>query len=480
MAVYSALVCLIILFVSSTQAQNAGLIVIPSTVTPELGAYYINKLGSGFAYYRLLTQRNNAGTNAYALVNNISADADPISAARTISPLRGFYSKGGIGGKVTVEIFYKLLRCADDNCAIMDRILVTGVAPNRPGPADALSVVRAGIGSSFWLLNANQATANALLAAAEERSYMDKTYDTQLYYKVNVQPRACSPVVPLTAWASIGEFTKNSQFGCLNNQGNTFLFATNRPSGVEIMTESIVPPDRCDGSLAVVYGTIGPVIVKQVLELGAVARTVKITLAGISALCRSLYDTPQRLFALTSLVAQTTFYEATLADDVATVTAAGEALGFNGTCAFQAFEYLYGPLVIGQSNALRDSTNNQTFLDLLLPYNDNQPCFALTGNSFSTSSRDPGEDACAAIFYGDATQTSSLRCRSTSRRPRITSSAAPRSSCTWIPSPPTRPPSSPSRSRSRQRASSLRARLAGWGSTAAAKSPPPLRARSRS
>lgn len=405
MAARSALAFLVLLFVSSAQAQNAGLIAIPSKVTPQLGAYYINKLGSGFTYYRLLTQRNNAGTNAYALVNNISADADPISAARTISPLRGFYSKGGIGGKVTVDIFYKLLRCSDDSCGIMDRILVTGVAPNRPGPVDTLSVVRAGIGSSFWLINANQATANILLAAAEERSYKDKTYETQLYYKVNVQPRACSPVAPLTAWASIGEFTKIPQFGCLSNQGNTFLFATNRPSGVQIMQDFIVPSERCDGSLAIVYGTLGPEIVKQVVELGAVGRSVKLTLPAITGTCRFLFDTSQRLFALTSLVAQTTFYEGTLADDVATVQAAGAALGFNGTCAFQAFDYLYGPLVIGQSNALRDSTNNQTFLNLLLPYNDNQPCFALAGNSFGTSTRDPAEDACAAIFYGDAAQS---------------------------------------------------------------------------
>lgn len=399
------LLSLLLLIFSAAAANAQGLLPVPSRVTPELGAYYINKLGASLRYYALLTQRNNVGSNAYAIVNAIAPDDDPISAARRVAPLRGYYSQNGIGGKVTVEGFYKLFRCQDESCAVISRIVVSGVTAGRPGPADALTAVKGTIGSSSWTINANQAAVNGLLAAAEERAYKDSTYSTELFYKVTTNPRACNAVYPETAWASIGEFSDIPQFGCVTGQGATFMLATNTPKGIEQMIQDIVPPERCDGSLGVILGTSGPSIVKVVEEPGSVATVVVITLPSISAgPCFRLYDTTERLFALTAVVGQTSFFEATRDTDQELVTAAGAQLGFNGSCEFTGFQNLYGPFVTGQSNAIIDSTNNRTFLNLLMEFNSSQLCMALSGDSFGPGGRDTTEDACAEIFFGDPSQ----------------------------------------------------------------------------
>jgi hypothetical protein len=89
-----------------------GPVTVPSTLTHELGTYYLSRLGVDIQYYGVLTGRNVIGVNAYNSVNGMADNTKPLDAAFETSPVRGSYTSKGVEGKVTVDIFYKLFRCA--------------------------------------------------------------------------------------------------------------------------------------------------------------------------------------------------------------------------------------------------------------------------------------------------------------------------------------------------------------------------------
>lgn len=188
----------VLLFCAGSVAGQ-GLIVVPNTVTRELGGYYISKLGLaelGLNHYAILSQRN-VQRNVYNWVNDISDSDTPRAAASKLSNIRGLYESHTVGGKIKVESFYRLLRCEDGNtCFVINRLIASTVSsPN--GTVNALSYVKTGMGNSGWLVNAPQSIVNPFLAQPENQQtrYVDPVYGTQLFYKTATPPPPCRCVL---------------------------------------------------------------------------------------------------------------------------------------------------------------------------------------------------------------------------------------------------------------------------------------------
>ncbi|GAQ85436.1 hypothetical protein KFL_002350110 [Klebsormidium nitens] len=137
----------------------------PPTMTHDFNTYYLSRLGRDIKYYSLLTGRNVFDTNAYNLVNGLPDDISPIAAAALTSPIRGAYVSNGLGGRVAVDVYYKLLRCVSDesNCVSLERVMIGNSRVRDSEPRGVLVTAKEGIGNTGWLINANQSAANALL-----------------------------------------------------------------------------------------------------------------------------------------------------------------------------------------------------------------------------------------------------------------------------------------------------------------------------
>lgn len=185
---------LVVLAFWAGNAAAQGLIVVPKTVTRELGGYYISKLGlaeNGLNYYAILSQRN-VQTNVYNYVNDIADSDTPRTAAAKISNVRGLYETHTVGGKVKVESFYRLLRCGDDTCFAVNRLIASAIT-DANGTTHALSHVKTAMGATGWLVNAPQAVVNRFLVQPEEQQlpYVDGIFKTKLFYKVAMPPPPC-------------------------------------------------------------------------------------------------------------------------------------------------------------------------------------------------------------------------------------------------------------------------------------------------
>jgi hypothetical protein len=409
----AALLSLALLYAQEVSAQGRsaqGLISVPPTVTQELAAYYISSFGPDISFYSTLTQRNIPGTNAYRQVNGIGEREDPIAAAFRTSPVRGIYTETGIGGKVTVEIFYKLLRCVGGTgCGSFNRVVVSG-SSNPAAPKDALTYVKGTIGETGWLIDASQPTVNDVLATAQEKMYQDAAYKTQLYYKVVPPPRPCSSASPQSAWGAIGQFANIPQFACIRFGGVPMMMATDNLRGAVAMQTYAVGAGECDGSLNLVYETtsssVGPQITLLVRNPGAVPVTVSMTLPpAVASGCLSLYSSVNAtLQAAAFLGSQIDFSTTKVSSRYLPVPTFIDSLGFTDSCAPIQFFALYGAVAFGQTNDIQDqAANNRTFLDGLIPYNPRGACISMVGvNEYD--SRNSDEDACSQLYYGDDSQ----------------------------------------------------------------------------
>lgn len=398
-----------------------GLVAVPPSMTHKLGAYYISALGGDLAYYQELTGRQQPGTNPYNLVNGIADGTHPIQAAYMTSPVRGSFISRGIGGKATVDVFYKLVRCSlgdSKHCLSFERVIPVN-SPRTAGASELLTVLKQSFGEgNSWLLNANQHAANAVLgrSTTEEKSYVDDTLGSgTLLYKSAAPPSPCSSAKPQTYLFSVGEFSSRPQFGCIQFGGVYMLITTNVLPGIAAMQEFGVAPELCDGTLTVFHTptvgatrSTGPQLVYIVKREGSVPLTLQLVLP-YSLRCGLLSQN-------ISVVLQASLYLGQEGQNLAQeanvhldpnlpVPPNIASLGFFGECAPLAYATYYGAGIWGQTNALAETmtTNNATFVSNLVRTNEDDTCVgALSLND--PPGRDTYEDACAQLFFGDSSQ----------------------------------------------------------------------------
>src|SRR3569623_428194 len=102
-----------------------------------------------------------------------------------MAPVRGVHVARTMGGRITVEIFYKLVRCEESSCARLGRVVASSsLSPG--GPQGLLTIAKATVGATALLITADQQTTNDILASATELPYEDTAYQTKLFYKVSV------------------------------------------------------------------------------------------------------------------------------------------------------------------------------------------------------------------------------------------------------------------------------------------------------
>lgn len=405
LTVYWAAPFLFLLLVGSASAQ--GLIPVRDTVTRELGAYYISKLGlaeAGFEFYAILSQRNIGNVNVYTQINNLSATDTPQAAARKISNVRGVHSANTLGGMVTVESFYRLLRCEDDTCFETSRVAVAELdgGVNIP-PQYPMVLVKTTMGATPLTINAPQSIVKALLDTQEERPYYDSVYKaSSLYYKVTKPPlKPCSSAMPMTLEGSLQEFGGKPGFQCTSYNGLTLLVGA-RGLGTQGIP---LPWDRCKGDLVVLYTTnsltTGPSIYRLITAPGNVPFTVTLFLPPNSQDCNFLYaDGPAKIVAAARAVMNHNFPPDVSKnfDDLPEIL----ALGFNNSvarCAPTYFRGTYGQFVSGQQAAPTDVR----LVDSYLPYNlsSSATCISMLGeDTADTASRKIAENACAQLFFG--------------------------------------------------------------------------------
>jgi hypothetical protein len=384
-----------------TSAQ--GLILVPPVVTRELGSYYLSKLGlgeNGLDHYAILSQRNIRGNNIYAWVNDIGNTESPVDAAARISGVRAVYSQNTIGGKVTVENFYKLLRCEDADCFGLSRVVATELA-GPTGPLELLTYVKTTMGATRWLVNAPQWNVNPILGKSAERPYQDEVYRTRLFYKVAAQQPPCSSAEPQTLVGSLSEFERLPDFGCVNYNGLVLMVGTTSSVMLKRMQADALPWEQCDGSLSLLYNVAGgPRITRVIRNPGEVPFTVRLALPATDTSCFQLYNNPDLAVKAAQVIAGHTF--------VKTVDAIDQlpeilALGFNNSCEPTYFFGSYGYTAIGQSEAISDSIDIDT--EKLIPYNATGACISMLGvNQPDPNTRVSSEDSCAQLFYGNAAQ----------------------------------------------------------------------------
>jgi hypothetical protein len=390
-----------------------GLVSVPPTMTHELNAYYISKLGVDFAYYSILTGRNVLGTNAYNLVNDIRDNADPLTAASQTSTMRGFYESNGIGGKVMVDVFYKFVRCAaPPNCYDLERVLITS-SRDPSGPQELLTVSKGIIPRIGWLINANQSAVNAVLGQPStiEREYKDLVYNAQLFYKVISPPPPCSSANPQTQLGAIGEFENLPQFGCINYLGYTMLLATDTRTGVNAIRDYGTSAEQCDGSLVVYYTTdvgseSGPSIVALLKKPDAVPITLKLVLPyNLACISDIDYSDPEIVLqAAAYLSREDPFSPGPAEVTTLPIPTTIEDLGFVGSCVPNGYAAFYGAFSAGNSNDIAEAfPGNQTFIDHLVKYDGADVCVSAIGNN-EEDTRNSDEDACAQLYFGNADQ----------------------------------------------------------------------------
>ncbi|GAQ77851.1 hypothetical protein KFL_000040510 [Klebsormidium nitens] len=390
------LLCLLLLGGASAQ----GLIPVPATVTRELGAYYISKFGltdADFDFYSVLTQRNIG--NVYAQINNLSATDTPQAAARKSSTVRGLHSANTLGGRVTVESFYRLLRCEDDSCFVTSRVVVAEVdsAVNGP-PQYAMATVRSKLGGTHWTLNAPQSVASNLLDTQEEESYKDPVYrGFTLYHKVT-RPPPCSSALPMTHGGALQELRGKPGFQCVNSDGLTLIVGARGIQGIPL------PWDQCKGDLFLLYVTssldVGPSVYRVITNPGNVPFTVTLFLPPNSQDCNFLYaGGPAKIVAAARALMNHDFRPDTYPNfDVLPEIL---ALGFNNSRAQCApyFRGTYGQFVSGQATP----PTEVGLVDPYLPYNVSSlaTCVAMLGEDTpDTSFSRIAENACAQLFLG--------------------------------------------------------------------------------
>ncbi|GAQ79560.1 hypothetical protein KFL_000330070 [Klebsormidium nitens] len=228
---------LLLSIVSVTSAQ--GLIAVPPTLTPELGFYYLNKLRltqPGIEFYSILLQRNSARVNAYVQVNNLLQTDTPKGAAAKSSSVRAVYTANTLGGKVTIESFYRLLRCEDDGCFGISRVVVAEVDNGPNNRTYPMIVVKSTMGNTSWLLGAPQGAVKILLDTAGERSYTDPLYKSfALYHKLVKRPAPCSSALPMTGAGALSEFFGLPGFSCIQYQNITVIVGASASSMAAVM-----------------------------------------------------------------------------------------------------------------------------------------------------------------------------------------------------------------------------------------------------
>jgi hypothetical protein len=389
----------------SVSAQS--LIRVPPVLTRELGSYYLSKLGLGvnsIDYFSILVQRNIRGSNVYSRLNYIAETESPFDAAAKMSSVRGFYQQNTLGGKVTVDIFYKLLRCEDDNCFSFSRVIATEAA-DPSGSLALLTYAKTTMGETRWLVNAPQGTVNRVLATSTERSYQDELYLSSLYYKV-AQPPPCSSAEPQTLVGSLSELQQLPGFGCLNYNGLVLMVGTTSSSMLKQMQAGALPWEQCDGSLSLLYTpAAGPRITRVIRNPGEVPFTVRLALpaSDLTTTCFMLYSNGPDLAVKAAQIISGHTFDETLGfiEQLPEI----QALGFNGSCEPTYFFGSYGFTAIGQFEGITESINNQTFREKLIPYNDTGACISMLGvNQPDPNTRVSSEDSCAQLFLGNAAQ----------------------------------------------------------------------------
>jgi hypothetical protein len=387
-----------------------SLIRVPPVLTRELGSYYLSKLGLGvnsIDYYSVLVQRNIRGSNVYSRLNNIAESESPIDAAAKTSSVRGLYQQNTIGGKVTVEIFYKLLRCEDDSCRQFSRVIATEAA-DPSGPLALLTYVKTTMGATRWLVNAPQGTVNRVLATSTERLYQDELYRSLLYYKV-AQPSPCSSAEPQTLVGSLSELQQLPGFGCMNYNGLVLMVGTSSSSMLKQIQAHALPWEQCDGSLALQYVFLnsleGPRITRVIRNPGEVPFTVELELPAADAACSSLYSDPDLALNAAQVISGHTFDKTLGFIYIYEQLPQILALGFNGSCQPSYLSASYGDTATGQSEGITENINNQTFREKLIPYNETGACISMLGvNQPNPNTRVSFEDSCAQLFFGDLAQ----------------------------------------------------------------------------
>ncbi|GAQ80630.1 hypothetical protein KFL_000580240 [Klebsormidium nitens] len=397
-----------------------GLVAVPSTMTHKLGAYYISALGKDLTFYQLLNGRHQRGTNAYNLVNGIGDSADPIRAAKETSPVRGYYKSWSIGGRVIVDVFYKLVRCPGgdpSNCLAFERIIPVN-APRLSGAPVIPTVLKQSFGvRGLWLLNANQAAANTVLKqpASEEKLYVDDVFDSgRIYYKVAPPPPPCRSAYPQTYLYSIGEFFDRPQFNCVLFGGVYIMMTTTDEAGYTAMQQYGTSPENCDGSLALLFNLIapqrgfpssGPQIVYLARRPGSVPFTLQLAFP-YTLDCEQLPRNVSLLLQAATILAQEGNGVDVTKSRVGKNLAIPEpitSLGFANACTPVYVAY-YGAAVWGQTNGIPETSSDSTFLETLIRTNAGDTCIAAPSVNGGFSGRDYFEDACAQLYFGNATQ----------------------------------------------------------------------------
>ncbi|GAQ87740.1 hypothetical protein KFL_003740010 [Klebsormidium nitens] len=391
-------------------AAAQGLIVVPKTVTRELGGYYISKLGlaeNGLNYYAILSQRN-VQTNVYNYVNDIADSDTPRTAAAKISNVRGLYETRTVGGKVKVESFFRLLRCGDDGCFAVNRLIASAIT-DATGTTHVLSHVKTAMGASGWLVNAPQAVVNTFLTQPEEQQllYVDGIFKTKLFYKVATPPPPCRGSAPQTQTGSISEFQKLPGFACINVGGTPIFVGTSVPNMITVIKAAAVPFSQCDGSLGILYSLSaegGPRILRWIQTPGEVPLNIVMDLPPSAGICSQLYDTPDLTIQAAQNILAYNGFIGTVNYTLAPLASVSE-LGFAGRCAPVFFASGYGVQLTGQNEAITDGSTNKTLVGAFAPYSATGACVSMMGvNQPSSGSINFNEDECAAIFLGNTAQ----------------------------------------------------------------------------
>lgn len=362
--------------------------------------------------YAILSQRNVGSDNAYVQINELSPTESPQRAAAKIFNVRGVYSAKTLGGKVTVESFYRLLRCEDDSCFSISRVIAVDVNGGEYNLRYPLTLVKSTMGNSSWLINAHQSPVNALLDTADERPYTDPVYKGfTLYHKAVRPPLApCSSALPLTRAGSISEFEAVLGYGCMAYRGLNITVGTSTGDMISMMRKNAVPWSQCNGSLLMVYVLgydQGPRIYRVIQKPGSVPFTVEINLPVNSQLCHPLYaGGPDNSLQAALAILQSSF---NTTPGPVPVLPSIQRLGFNGSCGPTYSYGRYGSYAAGQSEALTDGVTDPEFVGSFLPYNSDpsQVCVSmLSASQPDSGTRDMSEDQCAQLYVGNPTQQS--------------------------------------------------------------------------
>ncbi|GAQ83138.1 hypothetical protein KFL_001370080 [Klebsormidium nitens] len=392
-------------------AAAQGLIPVPATVTRELGAYYISKLGlaeGGLEYYAILSQRNVGSDNAYLQINGLPAADSPRDAAHKLSNVRGVYTAQSLGGKVTVESFYRLLRCEDSTCFTISRLAAAELGGGAYGPTYPLTLVKTTMGSSSWLINANQGAVNSLLASNGERLYKDAVFKSfSLYHKLVTRPNPCSSALPLTQAGSLAEIKGLPGFTCMNLSGAGIVVATSSAVITSWMDSNALPWSQCNGSMFRMYQSqynVGPSIWRVIQSPGKVPLTIQIDLPPNTQSCY-LFLTIANILRAVLAVRQFPFDTSVGPKDE--ILPALARLGFNGTCGPRFVYGWYGAFSAGQLEALTEGNPDPDFVASFLPYNTAPPevCVSMLGqNQPADGLRAESEDQCAQVYFGNESQ----------------------------------------------------------------------------